>query len=84
MQQVLIEVWVDVLLVIVTRNYDPLVVADLIALVVGMIDTCASLEPLDLIQSVLGVQIAAHCRRLIEDHVNLVHLEDGKVRLDSL
>jgi hypothetical protein len=80
-QQVLIEVWVDVLLVIVTRIHDPLVVADFLALVVRMIDICASLEPLALIQSVLGVQLAAHCGRLIEDHVNLVHLEYGKVRL---
>lgn len=55
MQQVLIEVWVDMLLVIVTRIHDPLVVADLLALVVGMIDICASLEPLALIQSVLSM-----------------------------
>ena len=55
MQQVLIEVWMDMLLVIVTRIHDPLVVADLLALVVGMIDICASLEPLALIQSVLSM-----------------------------
>jgi len=79
--QVLIEVWMDMLLVIVTRIHNTPVVADLLALVVGMIDTCASLEPLALIESVLGMQLAAHCRRLIEDHVNLVHLKDREVRL---
>ena len=68
------------LFVIVARIHNPLVVADLLALVVRMIDTCASLESLALIQSVLGVLLAAHSRCLIEDHVNLGHLEDGNIR----
>ena len=55
-------------------------VSDLLALVVRMIDTCASLKPLALIQSVLGVLLAAQCRSLIEDHVNLGHLKNGDVR----
>lgn len=70
----------DMLLVIVARIHNPLVVADLLALVVRMIDTCASLESLALIQSVLRVLLASHCRSLIEDHVNLGHLQDGDVR----
>ena len=77
MNQVLIEVKIDMLFVIMTRIYKALMVADLLTLVIRMIDTCASLEPLALIQSVLGVLLAAHCRSLIKDHVNLGHLEDG-------
>lgn len=78
--QVLIEVKMDMFIVIVTRIHNALVVADLLALVVRMIDTCASLKSLALIQSVLGVLLASHCRSLIENHVNLGHLEDGDVR----
>ena len=78
--QVLIEVKMDMFIVIMTRIHNPLVVANLLALVVRMIDTCASLESLALVQSVLGVLLASHCRSLIKDHVNLGHLEDGNVR----
>jgi hypothetical protein len=79
MHQVLIEVKLDMFIVIMTRIHNPLVVANLLALVVRMIDTCSSLESLALIQSVLGVLLASHCRSLIENHVNLGHLEDGDI-----
>lgn len=71
----------DMLIVIVARIHNPLVVADLLTLVVRVIHTTsASLKSLAVIQSVLGVLLATHCRRLIEHHVNLGHLEDGNDR----